>query len=241
MSDARGAGSRPRGRPRSDQPALGQADVVRAALRVIDTEGDRALSMRRVAAELGVYPTAVQHHVNTKEQLLVAVSDAVLDEMVMPSPDVDWVEWLEVFSAQLRAVLHAHPNVVPVMAARLRVATGAFTLSEQLLAALAGAGFTGAALRGAYNSVIGFVFGWIFTELAAEPAADEDAWRQDLRSRLERVDPAEAPTLAVHVDDLRNRAFMMRWMSGQSNPLDDSFEFAVRVMVSGLQAQLDRQ
>ncbi|MFA5605786.1 MAG: TetR family transcriptional regulator [Leucobacter sp.] len=54
------------------------ADVVDAALRVLDEHGLEACSMRRVAAELDVQPSALYHHVPNKQTLLALMADEIV-------------------------------------------------------------------------------------------------------------------------------------------------------------------
>ena len=54
------------------------ADVVAAALRVLDAQGLENCSMRRVAAELGVQPSALYHHVSDKQTLLALMADEIV-------------------------------------------------------------------------------------------------------------------------------------------------------------------
>lgn len=55
-----------------------RADVVAAALRVLDAHGLEFCSMRRVAAELGVQPSALYHHVPDKQTLLALMADEIV-------------------------------------------------------------------------------------------------------------------------------------------------------------------
>ena len=55
-----------------------RADVVAAALRVLDTQGLEFCSMRRVAAELDVQPSALYHHVPNKQALLALMADEIV-------------------------------------------------------------------------------------------------------------------------------------------------------------------
>jgi len=55
-----------------------RADVVEAALRVLDTQGLEFCSMRRVAAELGIQPSALYHHVPNKQSLLALMADEIV-------------------------------------------------------------------------------------------------------------------------------------------------------------------
>ncbi|MGH3585522.1 MAG: TetR/AcrR family transcriptional regulator C-terminal domain-containing protein [Pseudonocardia sp.] len=218
---------------------LTRREVVAAALELVDAEGVDTLTMRKLADRIGVYPTAVYWHAGNKASLLAAVAELVLSGVELP-PVQDgppWEEWLRSMARAARAALHAHPNITPVLASQLQVTTSSFPLAESVLAVLHGAGFTGERLTGAFNTVIGFVFGWIFGELTAEPSEAAENWTSGFEHQLRAVDPQAAPTLAANLPVLANQAFMLRWESGRRRPMDASFELALDVLVAGLAAQ----
>lgn len=59
-------------------------DVVRGALEVLDAFGLEFCSMRRVAAHLGVQPSALYHHVPDKQTLLALMADRIVAEVEVP-------------------------------------------------------------------------------------------------------------------------------------------------------------
>src|SRR5690242_4413700 len=84
--------------------ALTRERVVAEALTVISTDGAAALSMRALAARLGVVPGAIYRHVRSKEQLLDLVVDGVLAEVdCQPGPTLAWTEQIKVLAHRLRA------------------------------------------------------------------------------------------------------------------------------------------
>ena len=77
------------GRTRN-QPALSLSRIVAAAVRVADTEGLDAVSMGRVAAELGNAPMSLYRHVSSKEELVTLMVDAAWDEARGRRPGRGW-------------------------------------------------------------------------------------------------------------------------------------------------------
>src|SRR2546429_919999 len=76
---------------RGPQPAHSRADLVAAAVRVADAEGIAAVSMRRVAAEIGAGTMSLYRYVSRKDDLLDLMVDAALGEMDLPdAPSGDW-------------------------------------------------------------------------------------------------------------------------------------------------------
>jgi len=64
---------------------IGRDDIARAALAIADRDGFAAVSMRRLARELGVGTMSLYHYLRTKDDLLELMDDAVVGELLMPS------------------------------------------------------------------------------------------------------------------------------------------------------------
>jgi AcrR family transcriptional regulator len=245
--------SRPRGRAPGGaaRDALTRGDVIEAAIAIIDAHGLDALTMRKLADALGVYPTTLYWHAGNKSQLLAAVCQRVLDEIRPPQVDaVEWDDWITALARSVRAAFHRHPNLAAYFGSQLQVdttllnaparpASTSLSYTESLLQVLTVAGFTGDDLVDAYNTVTACIFGWIAGEFAVEPADDAATdWRQTFEESLYAIDAAQAPTLSRNMGLLANRAFGLRWESGRTNPMDRGFEAAIRTLVRGLRASL---
>lgn len=102
--------------PRPTSPLLSTERICRGALEIVDTAGLDALSMRRLAEQLGVRAASLYNHVATKEQLLHAVADSVMTSVDVSGFAVDWPTGLRTWARSYRAALAAHPNMVPFMA-----------------------------------------------------------------------------------------------------------------------------
>lgn len=121
---------------------LSRAAIVERALTVMDTDGPDAVTIRRIAQEFGVTPMALYWHVANKDELLAAMGDALLAEVVTPEPTGSW-------SAQLRAVVEAlvagmspHPAAAELVLPRILVAEPGLRITEFTLALLEDAGFS---------------------------------------------------------------------------------------------------
>ena len=98
--------------------------VVAEALAVIAHDGVQALTMRRLAARLGVVPGALYHHVGNKQQLQDLVLDGVLAEIDFDlDSSMPWAEQLKILAHRLRQVLEAHPGVAGILKTRDRKST----------------------------------------------------------------------------------------------------------------------
>ena len=82
----RARGSQP---PRRDR-GLSRAEIVKAAIAVADSEGPEAISMRRIAREVGAGAMSLYWYVASKEELLDLMLDAIEAEIEVPEPTGDW-------------------------------------------------------------------------------------------------------------------------------------------------------
>ena len=134
-------------------------DVVRAAVELLHEEGFEAVSMRRVAARLGVSPVPLYSRVGNKDDLLDAVADQLLADLVPAElGDAPWAECVEIWAR----ALHERLRSVPDSRLVLRTRRWAFVdASRPLVDALRAGGFTEPeavrACRLLMWSVIGFV------------------------------------------------------------------------------------
>jgi AcrR family transcriptional regulator len=85
-----------------------RAGITAVALGIADREGLDAVSMRRVAAELGTGAASLYRYVRTREELLDLMTDAAGAEYELSAPSGDWLADLVAFGEQTRAILRRH-------------------------------------------------------------------------------------------------------------------------------------
>ena len=160
---ARSAASQQGGERR--RPSLGRAAIVRAALKLVDRHGVEALSMRRLAEELGVGTMSLYHHVANKEDLLDGVVELVLTEVEFPPDDAGpWDERALMAASSFRQVAHRHPNCVPLLVTRPYKTPGALRPLEASFELLHEAGFEPETAVVAYRAVMAYLLGFLTTE-----------------------------------------------------------------------------
>lgn len=151
--------------------------LITTALGIVDRDGLRALSMRRLGSELGVDPMAAYRHLPNKEALLDGVIEAVVTEIQL---NVDtsrsWQAQLrELIDSNMRALL-AHPNVLPLMAQRPLVTPESLRLVERAIEILDRAGVPRHEALLAIN-VMGFMItsqAIAMSAAAADPRSSEE-------------------------------------------------------------------
>lgn len=102
------------GRPKV--PLVDREVAITTALKIIDTEGLAALSLRRLGTELGVTAAALYHHFADKDEILRSVAELVMAREVLPKREGGtWEEYAFESVTRYRAALLAHPNAAPLM------------------------------------------------------------------------------------------------------------------------------
>jgi AcrR family transcriptional regulator len=143
------------------RPQLTRQRVVAEALAVIAQDGAQALTMRSLAARLGVVPGALYHHVGNKQQLQDLVLDGVLAEVDFTvDPSLPWTEQLKVLAHRLRAVLEQHPGVAGLLKTRDPLGPHSLALAEAFLAPLHAAGFPDREAGLAFFLVVDYTVGF---------------------------------------------------------------------------------
>jgi AcrR family transcriptional regulator len=208
---------------RAVRPPLDRDQIVAVALRVVDAEGVEALSLRRLAQELGITAMSIYWHVRDKAELLELVGQAVLAEIEVPSARGDWREQLaDVHRSMLAGVLR-HPNTVDVVIGRARFGAGGLTLFERILSILLHAGLTPEAAFDAYMSLYEFTIG--FMEVSSRTPEFREIQRQGLMYMLSL--PVERfPSIRTVAPVIGRRS------------LEEQFEIGLAIEIEGIAARL---
>lgn len=129
-------GRRERGR-RGPKPGLSIDEIVRAAIRVADSEGLDAVSMARVAGELGFTTMSLYRYVASKDELLQLMWNASaqdVEELVIEGED--WRARLRMWALAQREALDRHPWITQMPMAAPPLAPNSLTFVERGLEAL---------------------------------------------------------------------------------------------------------
>jgi TetR/AcrR family tetracycline transcriptional repressor len=218
------------GAPTDDQGRrhqLTRERVVEEALAVIAHDGAQALTMRALAARLGVVPGALYHHVRNKQQLQDLVLDNVLAEVdVQPDSSLAWTDQLKLLAHRLRAVLEAHPGVAGILKARDPLGPHSLALAEAFLGPLRSAGFAdrdaGLAFFLLLDYAIGFAVGGTPTSVNEQRVRDP-ATRAQLHRFFRSLPPDRFPALVALGEHV--------WVDNR----DERFTAGLQVLVDGLE------
>jgi AcrR family transcriptional regulator len=222
-----------RGRRRgpSGEP-VSRALILDTALRLADEGGLEAVSMRLVAAELGVGAMTLYHHVPTKDALLDLMYDHILGELAIPAAEraEHWLDAVAQISRATYAMYVRHPWAIADASRRPQYGPRAFDQVEQSLAAISGLGLSAKDLARvlaiADDHVVGFVVRRSAEEAALARFGGESADQHaGFAAHLRRaVTDGDRPHLAAFLES--------DWS------LDDAaaFEVGLQVVLSGLAA-----
>lgn len=178
-ANARGSARRSRPAPKGDRAAWGtisRVQVVDAASRLVATKGYEQLTIRSLAADLGVAPMSLYRHVRDKNDVLDEVVDRLLTTAWRPkASQADWQVWIAEAADRLRELLVSEPAALAVYLSHPVVSPAAIARMEAMLATLRQAIGDEEAQR-AYGTIQNYTIGFAALE------ASRARWQPDERT-----------------------------------------------------------
>lgn len=228
--------------PARGRPGLTREAVVARALEIGNAEGLDAVSLRRLAQELGVTPMALYRHVRDKQDLINAMTEVVLDGMdatVGFKPGMTWSERLRSAIDSYKAQIAARPLALPLSIAYTGEGPPSFWKTlEDMLAILLDAGFARRDAIVLIRMLTGLLAGYLLLlqQGEAPEAFPQDAHRLDLMRRQFALTQLslprdEFPNLVASADDTAEV-----WLSDP----DRWWGTTVDLIVFGLERMLER-
>jgi AcrR family transcriptional regulator len=150
---------------------LSRAEIVAAALRIVSAGGVEALSMRRLADDLGTAPMSLYRHVSDKQDLLLACLEEVAAGLEPPAGRGAPRDRIVAAFTLVHDVLDRHRWVVSVLAAGELAAPRARIVVEEVLSAAYEAGLSERDAAVAYSALWQFTLGHLLSD---HPAGRED-------------------------------------------------------------------
>ncbi|NJC69403.1 TetR/AcrR family transcriptional regulator [Planosporangium thailandense] len=208
-------------RTRAPRHTLDRSAIAAAALDLMDAEGARALTIRSLAARLGVAPMALYNHVHTKEEIL----DAALEHGLARLPGADpgraaggWVDRIRSINLAFHRALREHPSLVTLLVARPLGGQAPIGAAEAQLRVLVEAGFAPDEAARAHLTLLHYAIGSAaWTSPRVEPPAVG-------RAVLERLPAERYPTLAALAAPLATASYD-----------DDQYAYGLDLLLAGVQ------
>jgi AcrR family transcriptional regulator len=202
--------------------------IIQTALRLMDSEGLEAVTMRRIGRELGVEAMSLYNHVADKEEILAGVIEAVLAKFRFAEDEGrDWAERGRTAAREWRRLLKEHPNVITLMSEQRKPMTSLAALrpTEHALAILRSAGLPDEETVLAFRAFGGYIQGFVLAEVANLFGGEEVG--ADPGDLFDGLPLEELPNLAGALPYLFHCDF------------DAAFEYGLDLMIRGLQAKID--
>jgi len=164
---------------------LNDGDIVGAGRRIAERVGARALTMRMLAAELGVSTMAAYRHVMSKTDLLVLVADDILSGVVIPSPqDGEWDRRLAILESSAFAEVSRVPDLWDLLPAGRTIPAEA-RLQGAVADILMGAGFDRTSVCWAQEAIFGYVLGQMRLRIRTLSGHGEESDHHELQVHFE--------------------------------------------------------
>jgi TetR/AcrR family tetracycline transcriptional repressor len=162
-------------RPGLRRGSLTPERIVDESLELLDEQGVAGFSLPRLGRALGADPTAVYRHFASKDDMVLAIADRLIEEaMAGMEPRACWVDTVIEGTRRLRAVYLAHPAAASLSASRTTHGPGEMKAVNILIGAVLEAGFEAAEAARIYRALGDFALFWAGGE-AGFLALDERA------------------------------------------------------------------
>jgi len=125
--------------PSGRKPRYTRAEIARTAIGIADSEGFAAVTMKRIAAELGAGTMTLYYYVRNKADIVALMQDAIFEDVLVPAGEfpAGWRDAVALIARRTRDVLVSHPWAVSSLN-QAQFGPNAVQHYEQSLAALAG-------------------------------------------------------------------------------------------------------
>lgn len=217
--------SAPRRRRSVPRPQLSRDVVVAAALGVVEAEGGDALTMRRVADQIGVSASSLYGYVANKEELVQLVLEQIIEEIPMPQEGVGWQDMTRAFAREMLGVFRRHPGVAGLTLGRVPFGPSMLAGAERMLAELRSAGLPDQVA--AFVGDLGSLYVGAFAhEQEVTPVTEPGDFAAQAAAWLRSLPREEYPNTVALADNL---------VAGSA---DDRFEWGLDVILRGLASYL---
>jgi AcrR family transcriptional regulator len=216
---------------RGPKPSLTRDEIVAAAIEIADAEGLAAVSMARVAEQVGSSTMALYRYVANKDELLLLMSDAgIADPPVLPSGSGpgSWRTGLTAWAHAVREIWMARPWLLQIPVTGPPAGPNNLAWLEAGLGALAGTGLPDAERIDVVMVLSTYLRGeaWLSLDLAAAATGDPESYTLDYGGAFARLlDPERFPHLA---------AIVAGGPFGDPGPPDDHHEIGLDIVLDGI-------
>jgi len=216
---------------RGPKPTLSTGQIARAAICLADEDGLSAVTMQRVAREVGLTTMALYRYFPAKTDLVALMIDSASDSHLhFDKPSLLWSTRLKEWARRCLSIYRDHPWFLEATSARRSIiGPNELLWMEAALAMLAESGLGPKERHHAFLATIGHVRGHAtFQQIGTHSAAGK-GWGRELVQMLQ----SEASRYPILLDVVRSGAF--------SENVDGAFEFGLDCILDGIRARVNRR
>lgn len=215
---------------RGPKPSVSRDRIARTAVRLADKEGLTAVTMQRIAREVGLTTMALYRYFPGKAEVVALMIDSVADSSLhFGKPTLPWSIRLKKWAESCLAIYRDHRWFLEATTARQSpMGPNELAWMEAALAMLAESGLESQERQHAFFTIIGYVRGHATFEQAGRGSAAVKEWMRELSQTLQQ-EPNRYPML---LDVVRSGAF--------SENITGAFDFGVDCILDGVRAQASR-
>jgi AcrR family transcriptional regulator len=227
--------------PGSRRPKFTRDQIATTALAIADSEGFAAVSMRRIAGELGAGTMTLYYYVRTKDELVALMDDAIMSEVLIPADEfpTHWYEALTAVALRTWDVLMRHPWALYSLQ-NAQAGPNAMRHFEQSLAALAGTGLDSPAKFALLAVVDDFVHGNVLRvaefRTAGERPMDDEMIESAIRFGQAQMATGEFPHTQALLGDRDPREVFPMLIGDRSER--DRFRHGLAMLLDGAARRL---
>ncbi|MEV7012397.1 TetR/AcrR family transcriptional regulator C-terminal domain-containing protein [Streptosporangium sp. NPDC051022] len=160
---------------------LSRERIVATAVALADAEGIDAVTLRRVAAELGTGPMRLYGYLDSKDDLLDLMVDEICGRIPLPEPGPGWRHDVRILAQNTQLTARRHPWYVTLAGRHPLYGPNGLRYTERLFAAVSRAGLDARATVVAVNAVTAYIVGFLQLELLNVPLGGPEPRPSDER------------------------------------------------------------
>jgi AcrR family transcriptional regulator len=233
--------------PGERRPTHSRERIAEVALKIADSEGYEAVTMRRVAAELGAGTMTLYYYVRNKDELWALMDDAIMSELLVPEDELadDWREGMAEIARRSYAAFRRHPWVFDQLAGEEGPEPGGPNALRHVEQSLEVAARTGLDIAGQFE-LVALVDDYVFGHAMRARTTGVHDHAEGARERLEgiiryleaQLQTGEFPRLEAIAGEDPEAGFR-RVMELAGDP--GRFERGLQRLLDGIQLDLSRR
>ena len=230
--------ARPERSGRGPDPTYSREQITRAAIKIADAEGIEAVTMRRLAAELGAGTMTIYHYVQTKDDLLALMDDAIMAELLVETHELagGWRAALSAIAHRSRDAYLRHPWAIEGLR-NAQIGPNGMLHAEQSMAAVADTGLDARAQFEIVAMVDEWVLGFVSRGRLEDGRLEEEALPEAAIEYFERnLASGDFPHMAALLQGASFRERIAEMTSDEPG----RFERGLTRLLAGIALEIER-